>query len=67
MNGGKGSIEKVEEYNLYCHYVAGLVGHGLIALFAASGLEAKSLAEEIKVANSMGMFLQVDEQCSVGY
>lgn len=58
VNNGKGSIEKVEEYNLYCHYVAGLVGHGLIALFAASGLEHESLAKEHKVANSMGMFLQ---------
>ena len=26
-------------YDLYCHYVAGLVGYGLSDLFASSGLE----------------------------
>ncbi|CAF5083435.1 unnamed protein product [Rotaria magnacalcarata] len=31
--GKTGSIETVASYNLYCHYVAGLVGHGLAALF----------------------------------
>ena len=28
-----------EEYNLYCHYVAGLVGEGLSRLFVATGFE----------------------------
>ncbi|CAF4119649.1 unnamed protein product, partial [Rotaria sp. Silwood2] len=37
--GKTGSIETLDSYNLYCHYVAGLVGHGLSALFARSGLE----------------------------
>ena len=48
----------VEEYNLYCHYVAGLVGEGLSRLFAASGLEDPGLAGEQKLSNSMGLFLQ---------
>lgn len=30
-------VETVKEYDLYCHYVAGLVGIGLSKLFAASG------------------------------
>jgi len=32
-------VTTVEGYNLYCHYVAGLVGYGLSDLFAASTLE----------------------------
>eukprot|EP00823_Brevimastigomonas_motovehiculus_P009038 TRINITY_DN870_c0_g1_i1.p1 TRINITY_DN870_c0_g1~~TRINITY_DN870_c0_g1_i1.p1 ORF type:complete len:457 (-),score=84.33 TRINITY_DN870_c0_g1_i1:1727-3097(-) len=50
----------VNEYNLYCHYVAGLVGHGLTRLFVESGLEDSSLAstEGMRIADSMGMFLQ---------
>jgi len=51
-------VETVEEYELYCHYVAGLVGHGLVRLLAASGLEDPSIAENLDLANSMGLFLQ---------
>lgn len=29
----------LREYDLYCHYVAGLVGEGLTRMFAESGLE----------------------------
>jgi len=50
----------VHDYNLYCHYVAGLVGHGLTRLFAASGLEDPNLdnAEGLRISNNMGLFLQ---------
>jgi len=48
----------VEQYNLYCHYVAGLVGEGLSRLFAATGHEDAALAEEVQLSNSMGLFLQ---------
>lgn len=51
-------VEKVEEYDLYCHYVAGLVGEGLSKLFAASGKEGKFLAGQLELSNSMGLFLQ---------
>lgn len=54
----EGSIRTVESYNLYCHYVAGLVGHGLSDLFVASGLEDAALAKEDRLANNMGLFLQ---------
>lgn len=47
-----------KDYDLYCHYVAGLVGHGLTRLFAASGLEAPNLADDLTISNSMGLFLQ---------
>ncbi|GIL72940.1 hypothetical protein Vretimale_4591 [Volvox reticuliferus] len=48
----------VQDYDLYCHYVAGLVGIGLSQLFAACGLESPSVREEEGLANHMGLFLQ---------
>ncbi|XP_020571148.1 squalene synthase-like [Phalaenopsis equestris] len=48
-------IDTVDDYDEYCHYVAGLVGVGLSKLFHASKLE--DLAPE-SVSNSMGLFLQ---------
>jgi len=52
------SIDTVANYNLYCHYVAGLVGYGLSDLFSVSGLEDESLAKNKELSNSMGLFLQ---------
>jgi len=49
-------VETVDDYDEYCHYVAGLVGLGLSKLFYASGKE--DLATD-KLSNSMGLFLQV--------
>ena len=54
-------VETVEDFDEYCHYVAGLVGIGLSKLFVASGLESeKSFSREDtdRLANSMGLFLQ---------
>lgn len=48
----------LSEYNLYCHYVAGLVGQGLTRLFVAHGVEDPSLLSLMKEANEMGVFLQ---------
>nr|AOS51490.1 squalene synthase [Calamus jenkinsianus] len=48
-------VETVDDYNEYCHYVAGLVGLGLSKLFHASELE--ELAPD-SLSNSMGLFLQ---------
>ncbi|KAG8655889.1 squalene synthase isoform X1 [Manihot esculenta] len=48
-------VETVDDYDEYCHYVAGLVGLGLSKLFHASGLE--DLAPTV-LSNSMGLFLQ---------
>ncbi|CAM4814747.1 unnamed protein product [Rotaria magnacalcarata] len=56
--GKTGSIETVASYNLYCHYVAGLVGHGLAALFSHSGLEDPGLHVHEHLSNSAGLFLQ---------
>jgi len=51
-------VETVEQYDLYCHYVAGLVGIGLSQLFASSGLESKEFFKMEDSANRMGLFLQ---------
>lgn len=51
-------LETVEEYDLYCHYVAGLVGEGLSRIFSASGKEAEWLGRELEISNSMGLLLQ---------
>ncbi|KAI9598758.1 isoprenoid synthase domain-containing protein [Syncephalis fuscata] len=47
-----------EDYDLYCHYVAGLVGIGLSELFSASELEDPIFAEKTNLSNSMGLLLQ---------
>jgi len=47
-----------EDFDLYCHYVAGLVGIGLTQLFAQSGLEDADVGNQLDLANSMGLFLQ---------
>lgn len=61
-------VDKSSDYNLYCHYVAGLVGIGLSNLFVAANLESKkTFAIDMTVSppmtsftlsNSMGLFLQ---------
>jgi len=51
-------VTSIEQYDLYCHYVAGLVGYGLSRLFSASGLEDRGLQRELRISNSMGLFLQ---------
>lgn len=48
-------VETIDDYDEYCHYVAGLVGLGLSKLFHASKLE--DLASD-ELSNSMGLFLQ---------
>jgi farnesyl-diphosphate farnesyltransferase len=54
---GQGTAN-IEEYNRYCHFVAGLVGEGLSRLFAASGLESASMSKELFLSDQMGLFLQ---------
>ncbi|KAG6813645.1 hypothetical protein H0H92_008882 [Tricholoma furcatifolium] len=51
-------IETVSEYDLYCHYVAGLVGEGLSGIFSASGKEAPWIKDQLELSNSMGLLLQ---------
>ena len=54
----KKEIVTIEDYDLYCHYVAGLVGIGLSEIFTKSGNELKDLSQYKDLSNSMGLFLQ---------
>ncbi len=54
----KKKVESIADYDLYCHYVAGLVGIGLSDLFASSGYENEALKKQKALSNSMGLFLQ---------
>ncbi|MEW5309552.1 MAG: hypothetical protein WDW38_001434 [Sanguina aurantia] len=51
-------VKTLEDYNKYCHYVAGLVGIGLSELFASSHLESEHFRSDLENANHMGLFLQ---------
>ena len=51
-------LATIEEYDLYCHYVAGLVGEGLSRLWPASRKEAGWLKYQLELSNSMGLLLQ---------
>ncbi|KAJ8472462.1 hypothetical protein ONZ45_g16642 [Pleurotus djamor] len=52
------TVETVKDLDLYCHYVAGLVGQALSRLFAASGYERHWLRDQDVLSNSWGLFLQ---------
>merc|ERR1719327_878904 len=47
----KEEVETVAEYDLYCHYVAGLVGVGLSELFASCGLESEEFFDLPELSN----------------
>lgn len=48
----------VKDYELYCHYAAGLVGEGCTRLFVESKLANPVLLERPDLYESMGQFLQ---------
>ncbi|ETN38239.1 farnesyl-diphosphate farnesyltransferase [Cyphellophora europaea CBS 101466] len=51
-------VKTVKAYDLYCHYVAGLVGEGLTRMFVESGFGNPRLLERPNLHDSMGLFLQ---------
>jgi farnesyl-diphosphate farnesyltransferase len=51
-------VDTVQDYEMYCHYVAGLVGEGLTRLFVESQLANPALLKRPELAESMGQFLQ---------
>ncbi|KAL6935526.1 probable Squalene synthase [Hanseniaspora guilliermondii] len=54
-------VETIKDYDLYCHYVAGLVGEGLTEILVQAGFASKTLltdAQDRKLMESMGLFLQ---------
>lgn len=52
------SVQTWGDYDLYCHFVAGLVGEGLSRLFGSSGMEREWLGDQLSLSNHMGLFLQ---------
>lgn len=51
-------VNTVKDYELYCHYVAGLVGEGCTRLFVEAGLANAALLKKPELMESMGQFLQ---------
>ncbi|XP_055465627.1 squalene synthase [Psammomys obesus] len=51
-------VTSKQDWDKYCHYVAGLVGIGLSRLFSASEFEDPLVGKDTECANSMGLFLQ---------
>ncbi|EEH44958.2 farnesyl-diphosphate farnesyltransferase [Paracoccidioides brasiliensis Pb18] len=51
-------VKTIEEYDLYCYYVAGLVGEGLTRLFVEAGFANPALLNRPELYISMGLFLQ---------
>ena len=51
-------VKTIKEYELYCHYVAGLVGEGCTRLFVEAGLANTALLKRPELMESMGQFLQ---------
>jgi farnesyl-diphosphate farnesyltransferase len=51
-------VGSIADYDLYCHYVAGLVGEGLSGLFSASGKERDFIKDQLTLSNHMGLLLQ---------
>ena len=55
---GDDIIKTVEDYDLYCYYVAGTVGDGLTRLFVESQFGNPALLRHPNLHKSMGLFLQ---------
>lgn len=51
-------VNSIADYDLYCHYVAGMVGEGLSGLFSESEKERPWLSSQLTLSNSMGLLLQ---------
>jgi len=51
-------VQTIKDYELYCHYVAGLVGEGCTRLFVQGELANPVLLKRTDLHESMGQFLQ---------
>lgn len=56
--GNELSVDTWADFDLYCHFVAGLVGEGLSRLFSQSKLERPWVGHQLQLSNHMGLFLQ---------
>lgn len=51
-------VDTIREYDMYCYYVAGLVGEGLTRMFVESKFGNPALLDRPHLQISMGLFLQ---------
>ncbi|KAI2769681.1 farnesyl-diphosphate farnesyltransferase [Daldinia loculata] len=51
-------VKSLEQYEEYCHYVAGLVGEGLTRIFVQGNTANPALLDRMELSESMGQFLQ---------
>ncbi|GME93655.1 hypothetical protein B5S28_g926 [[Candida] boidinii] len=51
-------VKTIKDYDLYCHYVAGLVGEGLTKISVTAEFGKPSLIDDMYLSESMGLFLQ---------
>ncbi|KAF2197650.1 farnesyl-diphosphate farnesyl transferas-like protein [Delitschia confertaspora ATCC 74209] len=51
-------VNTIKDYELYCHYVAGLVGEGCTRLFVEGNLANPALLKRPELMESMGQLLQ---------
>ncbi|KAL9127394.1 MAG: hypothetical protein Q9217_003728 [Psora testacea] len=54
---GDAGVNTVEEYDLYCWYVAGVVGQGLTRLVVEAGLGETNLINHFRLYKSMDLLL----------
>ncbi|KAK5163003.1 bifunctional farnesyl-diphosphate farnesyltransferase/squalene synthase [Saxophila tyrrhenica] len=54
----KEGVQTVQDYEQYCHYVAGLVGEGCTRMFVEGKLANPVLLQRPELIESMGQFLQ---------
>lgn len=52
------ACDTIDDYDLYCHYVAGLVGYGLSDIFVKSRREDSVLSDRKDLSNAMALLLQ---------
>lgn len=57
-NFNSNGLLTIKDYELYCHYVAGLVGDGLTKLVVLAGFADEKLAHDETLFDHMGLFLQ---------
>lgn len=57
-NFARDGLETVKDYDLYCYYVAGLVGEGLTRMAIISHFGTSVLEEKPELHLAMGLFLQ---------
>lgn len=58
LNADTTGVKTVKDYELYCHYVAGLVGEGVTRMFVLAGFADPMILKKPELAESMAQLLQ---------